>query len=121
MTTFGLFAWPLRRAGFRKTWATRSGGARMVEWRRDDPDGRTLVCQLWEDGNHTISHEWVGCSDTHPTGFTTETGLTAAIEREATRTDGRYRDPANHHVLSARAFLVARQAAVSTTTGRGNG
>lgn len=110
---FARFAWPLRQAGFRKTWETRSGGARMCEWRREQPDGRTLVCQIWEDSRHRISHEWVGCSDTTPTNFTTEAELTAAIDREATRTDGRYRDPNKHHVPAAREFLLARQQVTS--------
>lgn len=109
MTAFALFAWPLRRAGFRKTWDSRSGGVRIIEWRRDDSDGRTLVCQIWADGKHRINHEWVGCSDTLPTDFTDKAGLALAIEHEATRTDGYYRDPNNHNVPSARAFLLARQ------------
>ncbi len=112
-TTFGRFAWPLRRAGFRKTWDSRAGGARMVEYRRDDPDGRTLICQLWDDGRHRISHNWLGCSKTVPSGFTTEDELTLAVEREATRTDSHYRDPDNHHAPGAREFLLARQAAVA--------
>jgi len=109
MTAFMVFAPLLRRAGFRKKWASRAGGARVAEWCREEPDGRTLVCQIWEDGRHRLNHEWCGCSDTRPTDFKTEDELAAAIQRETTRGDSRYRDPNNHHVPSARDFLQAKQ------------
>lgn len=112
-TAFARFSGPLRRAGFRKTWESRAGGVRVVEWRREERDGRTLVCQVWADGGHRISHEWLGCSDTLPTEFFDEAGMTAAIEREASRTDGSYRDPNNHHAPGAREALLAKQAAAA--------
>ena len=109
-TAFELFAPLLIRARFRKTWDSRSGGVRVIEWRRDESDGRTLVCQIWADGKHRISHEWVGCSDTAPTDFETEAGLATAIQHETARTDGKYRDPSSHHYPPARDFLLAKQA-----------
>lgn len=109
MSAFALFAPALRRARFRKTWDSRSGGTRVAEWQRDEPDGRTLLCQIWADGRHRLSHEWVGCSDTTPTGFQTETELRAAIQCETTRVDSHYRDPNNHHAPGAKEFLLARQ------------
>lgn len=112
-TPFAQFAPLLRRDGFRKIWDSRAGGVRVIEWRREQPDGRTLICQIWSDGHHRISHAWVGCSDTKPTDFDTEAGLAAAIQHESTRTDGWFRDPNNHHVLSAREFLLARQGAAA--------
>jgi hypothetical protein len=111
MTAFAQFAMPLRRAGFRKTWDSRSGGTRVAEWRREEGDGRTLLCQISADGAHRVNHEWCGCCDTAPTDFRTEAEFTAAIAHEATRLDSRYRDPNNHHVPSSKAFLLARQAA----------
>lgn len=108
-TPFARFASPLRQLGFKKQWDSRGGGVRTAQWSRDEPDGRTLLCQIWGDGRHRINHEWVGCSDTAPTDFTTEDGLAAAIQRETTRTDSRYRDPNNHHVPAAKDFLLARQ------------
>lgn len=110
MTAFEQFAPLLRRAGFRKKWDSRSGGVRVSSWLRQEPDGRTLDCQIWSDGQHGLSHNWVGCSNTPPTDFTTEGELAIAIRHEATRTDNTYRDPNNHHVPSARAFLLSRQA-----------
>lgn len=109
MSEFANFAWPLRRAGFRKIWDSRSGGIRVAEWRREDPDGRTLVCQIWEDGKHRVSNEWVGCTDTAPTEFTNEAEMTIAVEREATRLDNKYRDPNKHYAQKARAYLSAKQ------------
>lgn len=110
-TPFRRFAPCLRRVGFRKKWDSRAGGVRVAEWTREEPDGRTLVCQLWADGQHRISHEWVGCTNTHPTDFEDEDGLAIAIHHEATRTDNHYRDPNNHYVPFAREFLLARRPA----------
>ena len=105
MSTYAKFSPLLRREGFRKTYASTAGGVGMREWKRDEPDGRTLVVQLWGDGRHRISHEWLGCSSTRPTDFTDEANIFDAIERERTRTDSKYRDPANHHAPGAREFL----------------
>lgn len=112
-TQFALFAPILRRLRFSKIWDSRSGGIRVAEWRRDEPDGRTLLCQIGDTGSHRLSHEWVGCGDTAPTYFNTESQLALAIQCETTRTDSRYRNPNNHHVLSAKNFLLERQSAVT--------
>jgi hypothetical protein len=108
-TAFALFAPILRRAGFRKSWDSRSGGTRVAEWRREELDGRTLLCQIWEDGRHRLNHEWLGCSDTRPTDFETEAGLATAIQHETTRADSRYRDPNNHYTPGARDRLLEIQ------------
>ncbi len=121
MSTFAKFAPLLRKAKFRKTWTSRAGGVRIDEWKREEPDGRTLVCQLWADGEHRINHEWVGCSDTVPTDFADEQGFAAAVQRESTRTDGRYRDPDNHHHEPSRAFLRAKMAAANPAVTRTEG
>lgn len=109
-SVFAMFALLLRQAGFRKTWDTRSGGQRMTEWKREHQDGRTLEVQIWADGLHRVSHSWVGCSDTVPTSFKTAGEMYLAIKVEMLRCDGKYRDPMNHHVPSARAFLKSKQA-----------
>lgn len=110
MTVFALFAPLLRRARFRKTWDTRAGGLRTTEWRREEPDGRTLVCHISEDGQHSLSHSWLGCGDTMPTYFKAPEDLAAAIESETTRADSRYRDPDNHYAPGARDFLLSKRA-----------
>jgi hypothetical protein len=110
MSEFILFTRLLREAGFRKTYQSRAGGAEIREWRREDADGRTLVCQLWQGGNHRITHEWCGCSNTPPTLFNDKLGFRDAILREALRTDGKYRDPMSHHDLPAQEFLMKRRA-----------
>jgi hypothetical protein len=90
MTAFARFAPLLRKAGFRKAWDSRGGGVRVVEWEKVCPDGRTLKCQIWADGNHRISHEWKGCMDTLPTDFTDEGGLYVAMLKESNRIDSRH-------------------------------
>ena len=115
MSQFARFAPLLRREGFRKTWTSKAGGARTDEWRRDEPDGRTLIAQLWEDGGHRLNHEWAGCSNTAPTDFKTENQLRAAIKVETTRLDSRYANPDNHHVPGKRWELAAKRFSVMAT------
>jgi hypothetical protein len=106
---FAAFAPILRRLGFRKTWESVAGGMSLREWKRDEPDGRVLVLQLWESGRHRISHDWCGCSDTTPTGFKTEAELHTAIEHERARMDSKFANPDNHHAPGAREFLLSKQ------------
>lgn len=108
-STYARFAPLLRRLGFRKTYSSTAGGQGMREWKREEPDGRTLVVQLWGSGQHRISHDWVGCSDTRPTSFADEGGMVEAIEIERARADSKYGDPLAHHYLPARKFLQERQ------------
>lgn len=112
-TAFEIFSRPLLRLAFRKKWDSRAGGVRVSEWKREEEDGRTLVCQIWEDGKCRLSHEWLGCSDTVPTDFSDEEELVKAIEYETIRKDSRYRDPNNHHVPEAREFLLRKQADIT--------
>lgn len=113
MSTFARFAPLLRRERFRLTYSSRSNGG-FREWKRDEPDGRTLVVQLWASGEHRIAHEWEGCMDTPPTSFSDESNVFDAIERERTRADSTYRDPAAHHYEPARKSIASKQAALST-------
>lgn len=106
----------LRKSRFKKTWTTRAGDCRMDEWKREEPDGRTLICQLWHDGAHRMTHEWCGCSDTKPTSFVNEQQLEAAIVHESTRKDSKFSDPTQHYHLPAREFLLRKQMAAAHVT-----
>lgn len=113
MSPFALYARKLRPNGFRKDWESRAGGSRVTEWKRDEPDGRTIRVQIWDDGGHRVNHEWIGCSDTTPTPFYSVESLWIAIEHESTRLDSRYRDPRNHHTPGSREILEAKQRAAA--------
>jgi hypothetical protein len=48
---------------------------------------RQIDLQLWNDGNHRVSHFLRGRMSTVPTDFKTVEEMKAAIQRELTRTD----------------------------------
>lgn len=86
-TTFQVFSPLLRAAGFRKTYDSRSGGCRVVEYSRRVGDNRVIDVQLWSDGGHRASHWIGGRMTTVATEFDSPEGLAVAIERESARTD----------------------------------
>lgn len=72
--------------GFQKDYDTRAGGGRTVQFSKVVGD-RKLELQLFDDGQHRVSHFLNGRMSTHPTEFKNPQDMLVAIAHELKRTD----------------------------------
>jgi len=81
----------LRQNGFKRTYLSKAGGGKLVEYEKD-LGRRKVKMQIWYGGAvmFRVSSEFCGCSDTAPTQFTTYREMAQAIGYESTRTDSKY-------------------------------
>lgn len=87
--TFREFNAVLRRAGFQRDYISRAGGCRIDGWKRQENERRTIIVQLWDDGQHRATHSISGRQTTHPTEFADVPGMLAAINVESERQDNK--------------------------------
>lgn len=115
-TNFNRFIRRLKEIGFTIEIDSRTQDGRMCQLSQTITAARrTVKVQLWSDLGHRVSHEFDGCSDTRPTGFSTIVEMHSAIIREITRNDSEYRPggskgSTNRTATAARKLLIAAKA-----------
>lgn len=80
------YSMALRKMGFLKAFDSREGGCRVVQFEHLFGN-RKVDVQLWEDGEHRVSHMLNGRGSTAPTPFDGLTEMEQAIRREVSRKD----------------------------------
>lgn len=71
----------LHAQGFKRDYHSRGGGAEIIIYTKRVGD-RALELQLWDDGNHRVSHFLGGRMSTHPSDFRNVAEMKVAIQHE---------------------------------------